>query len=288
MFERILVPLDGSAAAESLLPMLDPALRSGGAELTLTRIVDLEWIPTAEYAKLRTYLPHEAGEYLAKVKARLEAAGLKPRTDLREGRAAEKILEVAKDARSTLIAMATHGRSGILRWTLGSVTEKVLRASEVPVLAWRPPEKGGAAPFRKVLVAIDGSECSLEALPAAAAFARKFGSSIVVITVEEPSTPHPEHVPSPAPLRQPITAAADHARLAQGRLNEQGMKADVAVLAGDPATQLVDSCSRLGADLLVLSTHGRSGPSRWVLGSVAEKVLRAAPVPLLVVRNRAR
>lgn len=282
LFARILVPLDGSATAEAVLPQIRRLLLRADAELLAFRAEDLTGTPMLVYAPHKDDLFRRADEYLAAVAGPLREAGARIRKIVREGQPAAAIVQAADHEKATLIAMSTHGRSGLARWTLGSVTERVVRTSPVPVLVLRSFEPG-ARPvprteraFRKVLVAVDGSACSFEALPAAASFARTFGSKVVAVIVEEPEIDPKIAGGTPKELLDRAVAA----------LNELGVKADAVVLKGDPASELVDACLRLEAEALVMSTHGRSGLARWMMGSVTEKVLRAAPVPLLVVRSR--
>ena len=192
---------------------------------------------------------------------------------------AATILAVAAEEKATLIAMATHGRSGLSRFVFGSVAEKVLRASETPVLLTRSfrevapgadPTPVQELPFRKILMPVDGSESSLAVLPQVRSFALAVGASVLVLGV---LAPEQEAGEGDAIVRMAVKALA-----------VAGIPVEPLVRIGDPASEILDAAKTHGADMLTMSTHGRGGVSRWALGSVTEKVLRAATVPMLVVR----
>ena len=152
MYKRILVPLDGSQVAEAVLPQVHMLAECGGSEIILLSVVIHPnydyFIPDPALATSVHDTEHnEAQAYLDRVAAKLRAGGLSVRTELCEGRVAEAILEYADNTQADLIAMSTHGRSGVGRWLIGSVAEKVMRAAKVPVLLVRPPH-AGPDPFR--------------------------------------------------------------------------------------------------------------------------------------------
>ncbi len=261
MLERILVPLDGSELAERILERLRPLLRRKDAEVILARAIDVETsLARTDTSRPLARLRAEAEEHLQGVRLRLAAQGIRARWTVCEGPPEEAILEAAA-READLIALSTHGRTGLARFVFGSVAEKILRASSVPVLVSRPFEPAGEVPFRKILVPTDGSEASRAVLPAALEFARLFAAEIVYL-----------HVTAEAAV--PVGAQPD-----------LGVPVRLLELSGDPASQIVDFCRPHGIDLIAMSTHGRSGVGRWVLGSVTEKVVRASPVPVLVVRS---
>jgi nucleotide-binding universal stress UspA family protein len=199
---------------------------------------------------------------------------------VRVGDPAETLLEIARDERVSLISMSTHGRTGIPRWVFGSMAEKMLRASPVPLLlvrSFRPDREGkpvsAAAESRpaRILVPIGAGESSQEVIPAAMELARAFGAHLLVLNVCEG---HPQCcVPVPELTR------------AHEKFREAGLTAEPLMRRGDPAEQILEACRQHSADLIAMSTHGRAGVRRWMLGSVAEKVLRHATVPMLVVRS---
>jgi len=139
--------------------------------------------------------------------------------------------------------------------------------------------------FRKILVPTDSSPASMEVIPAATRFAQLYDSEMVVLHVEMPPyvvAPEMGVVPPPRPTpsgEDPVT------RRPVERFQQAGLRATSLTVLGDPAAEIVDQSYGAGIDLIAMATHGRSGMSRWVLGSVAERVLRHAGTPLLLVRG---
>lgn len=274
MFERILVPLDGSEVAEAVLPQVRRLLLRHEAEVLLFTAVlpapDLGFPATSSFELARRYIRRAA--------ERLSADGIRARGVIRHGTAGYSILEEASRWPATLIALSSHGRSGLSRWTFGSVAEKILRSSPVPVLAVRSFEadrlRREELPFRTILVPVDGSGASLTVLPGILDLARPLNARVLLLQVQEPGEPPTEW-----------THAQDPVERANETLRAACIPATVKVRRGDPASEILQEASESCADLIAMSTHGRSGPSRWLLGSVTEKILRASPVPLFVSRR---
>ncbi len=139
MFKKILVPLDGSALAEAIVPQVTELVRLHGAELVILRVALAHGFPGVDPTEAQLQAVRESEKYLEGVEKDLKARGLKVSSVVRYGNAAEEILDHAAFAGIDLIAMSTHGRTGVSRWVLGSVAEKVLRASTTPLLLLRAP-----------------------------------------------------------------------------------------------------------------------------------------------------
>src|SRR5262245_7932712 len=138
MFDRILVPLDGSREAESVFPLLRRLLKRKDAEVILFQSLFLPLMAQVEHVPpVLSGMEREASDLLEGWKARLEGAGARVRLHVGIGRPADAILKAAKDLDASIIAMSTHGRSGFVRWMMGSVTEDVLRRCEIPVFVAR-------------------------------------------------------------------------------------------------------------------------------------------------------
>jgi nucleotide-binding universal stress UspA family protein len=274
VFDRILVPLDGSELAEAILSQVRRILLSKSADVILVRAVPKPRSAEANGVELPRILMAQATREVEEVSRELAAQGVCVQGVVRNGNPADVILEVAAEEKATLVTMSTHGRSGMARWSYGSVTEKVLRASHVPVLAVRSFAGGQRAQadercFRKILVPISCDDHSLGVVGPALEFAKLFGSHVVVLHVSEgPNC----FIPVPQ-----MTAAFE-------RFRAGGVTVEPLLRQGDPAAEILDVCETQGSDLIAMTTHGRAGVSRWMLGSVAEKVLRGAAVPVLVVR----
>ena len=301
MFERILVPLDGSARAEVILSLVARILRREDSEILLLRVVD---VPAAvgrvSLADIRRQEREDAQKYIHDVARRFGASGAKVHGRIAEGSPADAILDAARTEGATLIAMSTHGRTGLARWALGSVAEKVARASDVPLLlvrSFRRTPKGDLEataaqemPFRRILVPVDGSPTSMSVIGPATKFAQLYGSDLLTLHVETPWVPpspvlpgmevvYPHMVPPVTPSDQDDVTAK-----AAKRFEQAGLKATRLTTQGQPAAEILDLSVNRDADLIALGTHGRSGLARWALGSVAERVLRSGEIPILLVR----
>lgn len=302
MRSGITVPLDGSPLAESALPY---ALTLGEAmrvPVTLMYVVPLPKL-TLDY-QLRYDATQEA-TLLARASATLESrAKTLVRSDLRVdtyaavGDAAEEIVRHAERSPGRCIVMATHGVGGVLHWAFGSVARKVITTATVPTLVVRPraaPEHPQEpAPIRNILVPLDGSDMAREALPVVKELAKPLGAAVTLARIVP--IPTAIYVDSPyAPmmaqpyLNEALTAeqkaaATDLARSA-GELREAGVTTTSVVQIGNPANQLLDLLTGGQYDLVVLSSHGRTGIKRWVFGSVAERLVEASRTPVFIVRS---
>jgi nucleotide-binding universal stress UspA family protein len=284
MLERILVPLDGSQLAEAVLGQVDRLLRFKEARVILFRAVPIPMQAGFEGAPFVFQdEKDEADHYISSMAGELRAQGIRARGLVQVGGAASGILEVARQHSVTLIAMATHGRTGLSRLVVGSVTEQVLRDSETPVLVLRSFQEVNAGavrasarevPIRRILMPVDGTETSLAILPHVRSLARPMGASVMVLGVVEPI----ERKSSVE--RDPLV------REAVNSLSRDHIAVDPLVRLGDPASEILDASSTHDADLIAMTTHGRRGLSRMMKGSVTERVLRGAMVPVLVVRAK--
>jgi len=302
MFERILVPLDGSPTAEMILPQIARILRREDSELLLLRIVDLPDAPGMVTDDGIRHAEREAAtKYVHDLALRLGKKASKVHARIAEGNPAEVILETAKTEGATLIAMTTHGRTGLERWAMGSVAEKVARASDVPLLLVRSfqRKRGGglepavpeALPFRRILVPVDGSDTSMSVIGAAEKFGQLCGSDVLLLHVLPPYMPPGVILPGmeaaiPVTRPEPLRSAQDDVtKRAAERFGHAGLKTTRLSVEGEPASEILDLSRNRDMDLIALATHGRTGFSRWALGSVAERVLRSSEVPMLLVRT---
>ena len=279
MFSKILVPLDGSLLALRILKPLQRLLHSSPTHLTLLRIVE----PRNTSAHDR--MPAAELDMKAQLQDVRESLGseITISTQLVRGDPADEIARHARDTGQDLVALSTHGRTGLDRLVRGSVAERVLRSCEVPVLLCSPLAFAAQdARFETILVALDRSERSERVLPLVERMAIAHDSRVKLLRVEPmlvSEVPSPILVGSlwdPAPLEQSLATAVD-------RLERAGVKVEASAAYGVVASELLRASE--GASLLAMTTHGRTGVSRWWFGSVAEAVLRQARCPLLVART---
>lgn len=298
MFDRLLVPLDGSDTADRGLAQAEALLtRTGGEAVLLRAVPSAAGLRGESFDRLVSGEKAEAEDALKLAAGRLSEKRLRARWDVAAGDPAEAILEAARREDVGLIVICTHGRSGLRRWALGSTAERVLRSTERPVLLVRARSGADATEARTILLASDGSEAARAAVDPAAAWAARFGAEIAVLSVDVPEVvplsaggstlAGPWAVPAPvgAPAREEGRAVAEG--LAE-EIAARGIRAHGESATGDPARTIVERAKALGAGLIAMATHGRSGLDRWFMGSVTEKVLREAETPMLVVRSTAR
>jgi nucleotide-binding universal stress UspA family protein len=277
MTATCLIPTDGSELSAKVVDPLRALVR--GEEL---RLVLLRVIPAGATAEQEALLDAAQAELNA-LREQLEADGT-VETRIERGDPADRILAVADEVEPTLIAMTSHGRSGLSRMVRGSVAERVLRHAKQPLLICNPklvqtPKDG----FKRILVPLDGSDRSAEILDHVIRLAKAYQSKVTLLRVEPFLY---SAMPSPALNPDLWDAEATRASLhpARDRLSAAGVE-DITVEAayGVEAAEILNAAN--DCDLVVMSTHGRSGPSRWWFGSVAESVLRHCEHPLYVLRS---
>jgi len=267
---RILVPLDGSPLAESILPALMPLVRQQAATLTLMQVID----------RVDEIEPTRA--YLSRLERDLERDGVEALPRVEFGGPVEEILHQAQPKRHDLVAMTTHGRTGLRRAIMGSVAEEVLRHSKVPLVLNRPGAKIGD--WKRIVVALDGSPASEAILDEAVRLALllKVKATLHVVRVTLPLLPTSDMYFEPPPsVREDPQPYLDEICT---RLAKQGLLAVAAVREGFAGQEVVKYAEEIGADLIGMMTQGKSGLPRLLAGSVAEEVLRSAPCPVLIRR----
>jgi nucleotide-binding universal stress UspA family protein len=290
MFNRILVPLDGSTTAETILPQVRRLLRRIDAEVVLLQVATP---PLADGAMALFEAALSASrEYLREVSRRLEEQGVRARSLARLGPPAEVVLEVARSEGAELLALATHGRTGVGRLLMGSVAEEIVRKSPVPALLLRPfwtyeiaPETPvDRQPISNILLPSDGSDRSLGILPEITELAKLFGARVVLLGAVEPAQGGPpEGRPdlSTEHLGTQLAETANH-------FLSHGLDTLTRLDVDHPASAILRACQAEKIDLIAMGTHGRTGLRRLVTGSVTERVLRESTVPMLIENGRAR
>ena len=302
MYKRMLVPLDGSQLAEVVLGYA----REIAARLDMD--VVLFHVSNPKEGELtpmhRAYMEQATDMVRQRLEdgrqgATLSAVGSKVevRWEAATGQPAEEILDYADRHDVDFIMMATHGRSGITRWALGSVADKVLRASPVPVWLVRAgiPDEivYDRWPSRAILVPLDGSELAQAVLPHVETLAKQRGIDlvdVVLLAVCEPTEPPRLYPASPVDWEADLARSKESYELylatVEMRLKQAGLTVRSEVLIGKPAEQIIEYANRDPFNLIVMATHGRSGISRWMFGSIAEKVLLGASSPIFLVRPK--
>ncbi len=289
MIKRIMVPLDGSHLAEQALPLAQSLASSFNSELLLAMAV-----PSGHYVnEVHEGILVEAGrlaseQYLDSTKMRLAGEGLRVSTAVRTARPHMAISSLCDQERVDMIVMTTHGRSGVTRWTMGSVADRVLRTTNTPVIMIHPKAHGAPpSEIGRVVVPLDGSELAEAALPVARQMAKTLKLSLHLVRVVVPPAAMfgGEYVPgAPAVLEELEVEAGQYLEKTTEVLKSAGFTVTAVVRTGTPAEVVLAEACEPG-DLVVMSTHGRSGVDRWFLGSVADAIVRHGDIPVLVVRS---
>lgn len=266
MMQKILAALDGTKASESILPYLETLLASQDADVTLVHVV-----PDTAPEKV-----HKAYVYLNKVAKSLRDKGAVIDAHVLGGKPAASLVDMAVRGGYSLILMCSRGKKGLKRLLLGSVAEEILRRSPIPVLIVHPLGKPGEKPrIKRIVVPLDGSSRSGSILPHVAPIAKATGSKLLFMTIVEPHSKN----------EMPVEVVAKNLFREQKRLHKEGIPTELAIRYGDPTLEILSFGDVQDADLLALSTHGRTGVERALYGSVAESVLRNGKLPMLVLRT---
>ena len=299
-FDRILVPLDGSERAEQALPYALTLATEGGAVVLLQVVPDAETLrkPLGQVLmtadEVREMLTSLARKDLERGAERYPA-GDRVRYELLTpfGDTAGTLLETAEQQNADLIVMASTGRGALSRLALGSVADRVARNATTPVLLIRESDESptaGAPHIRRIVVPLDESERAQRALPFALTLAQRLGVELALVTVLEPQvytmTSPTFGLPVSADLygemeTQIRSAAEERLATASRDLTSAGATVSTHLLQGSAAGALLDFTNE--DDVIVMTSRGASGIARWLLGSVAEKLVRQAAAPVLLV-----
>ena len=297
MYKKVLVPLDGSKLAEAVLPAVTQIATGLKARVTLFGVVEEDIVAAIANPMQGRYVDQVgstaltvARDYLKGVSRRLGLPEDQVQCTAKVAAVSEAIVEEAERDGATLIAMSTHGRSGAGRWLLGSVADKVLHAASAPLLLYRPrADRRQGAEFSTIVVPLDGSPMAETVLPHAEALAGAMGLGVHLIRVTSTLI---EYYAGEGFYTYPGDLIAEMDREAlryleakSAELKKRGVrKVTTQHLTGAVAIQIVDAVKNLPGSLVAISSHGRSGVGRWVLGSVADRVVSGAGSPVLVVR----
>jgi nucleotide-binding universal stress UspA family protein len=277
MYKKVVVPLDGSPLAEVALPYAEEIAGKMDSEIILLTV-----LATEETEEINTHY-----QYMNKVVDITQRQvdkylndqgqdGIKVGTATRVGNPAEGILDYVNNGALHLIVMATHGHSGISRWAVGSVADKVVRAtSRQPLLLIRAkgahPDVRAKRILKKALIPLDGSAESEAVIPYISELALKLQMELTLLRV----IPKTNHI---------FASTEAYLQNWSQRLEEKGMTTRYEVRVGGAADQIIDLADELASDMVAMSTRGQSAMSIWPLGSVAQKVLLGGNTPLLLIK----
>ncbi len=297
MLDHILVPLDGSPLAESVLPHVVAMGRALAPRISLLHVVQRDvapdMIPTTDPLDWQLRRA-EAEAYLEEVAARLQTVGVAAETMVTEGPSAERIIGYAHDEKVDLILLSSHGRGGLSEWNVSSVVQKIILRAFLPTLIVRAyqPYTGELAGlhYQRLLVPLDGSQRAECVLPLAVTLGRYYDARVILAHV----VARPE-VPRHTPLTREELALVNQLTERNRAEAERYLEELQPQLASKVETRLVvhnnvsvalhEMIEQEGADLVVLSAHGYSGESRWPYGGVTLNIIVYGTTPVLIVQD---
>jgi len=295
MYTRMLVPLDGSETAEKVLPYARTLAGNLKIPIELLAVIEMSRSVSAEKTRYLDTVVDAAirrnQEYLQRIAKTFPGASVEYTV---EGGVPEEIIITKAADKGTLITMATHGRSGVSRWLLGSITEKILRGSNNHLLVVRANQEAKTedkVTLDSVMVPLDGSEQAEAALPIAVELAKVMNLKVVLLRAYSDKHIHysyQDYLPAVKELEaKSQSEAISYLDSKVRQLKSEGL-VDVFPLAseGEAAETIIELARGAPNSLITMCTHGRSGVKRWVLGSITEKVVRHSGNPVLVVRAK--
>lgn len=311
MFERILVPLDGSPVAERAIPAAARIARAFGGSVIVLSVVTPPVTP-GKFSVPEEYPKADTEEELAEATAYLRAiaqsdklVGITTEVQTLVGAVAPTILSATQSLHADLIVLCTHGYTGFKRWRLGSVSEKVIRHAPVPVFVLREGELEPVTAVQqavRALVALDGSSLSEATLEPAASLTAGLAQATsqrgilqLMRVVDIPSGYGKFRSTVDSFYDAQMRAEAKRAyeqyletvakRFSEGELAKYNL-AVTTVVTTDPdvAEAIVQTAEQGKDDFIAMATHGRGGLQRWALGSITERVLNTTKVPLFIIR----
>ena len=298
LFSRILVGVDDSDVSSEAVAFAARLAHEHDGRLVLCHSVN--WVPvvtqlvssspTLNTRPIVDDLKQQGHTLLDRAVDAARRAGIDAEPHALEGEPAHRLIEQAAESKCTLIVMGTHGRQGLERLFVGSTTEAVLRASTIPVLTIRPgmnrPSASGRC-FERIVVAVDDSEPSDAALEAVCALPAEDRRHVVLYSIAGTALVVGGHGYREAVMDDLRAQAERIVDAAEDKARSRGITAEGQVAEGSADEALIAAAQQEKADLIVLGSHGRRGIRRFFLGSVAESVVRRAPVPVLVIRTAA-
>jgi len=293
MFSNILVPLDGSASAETALPAVEVLRKTFGSTVTLIHLLEKD-SPREIHGQRHLAGEGEAGEYLDEVARRAFPAGARVECHVHSAEVADvsrSLAEHAVELAQDLVVLCVHGHGGLERLFEGSIGERIMRHQTSPVLLLRS-ETPPSLPFQRILLALDGKPEHGQSLPVVEEFAAATGAAVDLVTVvptrfTQKGPGRAAGLFSPSATREALRlseeAAAAYLAEKSERLAARGIAAAAIQRRGDPARKLSLIARERGSDLIVLGTHGRTGTKAFWAESAAVRIIARTKLPALLV-----
>jgi nucleotide-binding universal stress UspA family protein len=289
MYKKILIPLDGSNAAEIVIPYVEELAAKLGAEVIVASVYES---PDDMSHVHRYYLERIVDQIQRRIKEFEPENDIRVHSEVLQGKPAQQLVQYAEKVNISLIAMSSYGSSGREPKLLGNIATKVLWSTKRPVLLIRTPANDDAIKqkklIKKILVPLDGSKTGETIIQCAEVLAGALDSELVLFQALEPlrivagfETFTPYTIPQ---SEEGIKASArTYLNGVEKLLKEKDIKTSTAIVWGSAAERIIEY-SEANTDLVTISSHGLSGVGRWVLGSVTEKVLQVGDKPVMVAR----
>jgi nucleotide-binding universal stress UspA family protein len=303
MYSKMLIPLDGSQFSEQVLPYARSLAKGLKIPVELLQVIDTDFTKASSDLErdrdadlVASDIKDKSLGYLGQVADSFADTSI-VKCSAETGKPAEVIVDKAAAQTGTLIAMSTHGRSGVQRWLLGSVADKVLHASTSPLLLVRAKEGENfpaEATLKTVLVSLDGSKLAELVLPHTTALAQRMNLEVILLRAPVvPTSAYPGVEYGTAGgygtvIQEVMEEATQYLEEKVRQLQGAGLeKVSYVLLRGDAPGEIIDMARQTPDNLVAMCTHGRSGVGRWVLGSVTDRVVRYSGDPVLVIRASA-
>ncbi len=293
LITRVLFATDFSACADRAMGYALSLAGIWKAELRVMTVLELYPGMDPDYTVNKMYLDHlrsEANRQLSAVEARAKAAGQPVTMRIETGIPSQAVQTVAESIGADLLVVGTHGRTGLDHVLIGSTAERVVRMSPCPVLAVKA-DKGAASAaatstIKRIVVPIDLSTCSLDALEYAVQFAKPLGATITILHAMEPVAYGLDFSLSHAKeWKEQRDYLEKRLGVLAACLTAHGIQADHVLKPGLPADSIASYVTQQKFDLMIMGTHGRRGISHVLVGSIAGAMLRHAPCPVLTIRQ---
>lgn len=277
MYNKVVVPLDGSALAEVALPYAEEMAGKMGSKITLLSVLASQ--DAEQESDIHRYLTRvidHTRHQVTKYTEPLEKEDIKVESATRAGNPAEEILDFVTKGSPCLTVMATHGRSGLTRWAVGSVADKIVRASNMqPVLLIRAngahPDVRAKRILKRILIPLDGSSGSEAVIPHIIQIAGSLKMEVFFTkAIKRVNNGYKE--------------AEEYLQEWCHRVEEKSIQAQYHIRTGPAAEEIIDLADELASDIVAMTTRGQSSTSLWPLGSVAQKILLAGNTPLLLIK----
>jgi|WetSurMetagenome_2_1015567.scaffolds.fasta_scaffold20273_4 nucleotide-binding universal stress UspA family protein len=284
MYEKIVIPLDGSEQAEFILPYIEKLAGTFNSGIDLL-------VVSANHDNTNIHLLQK---YLADIASGLTGKGLKTSSTFLPGNPGEEIINFTNKNTEGLLALASYGGSGASHWPLGDLTAKIITRTNSPILL--VPEKlhpihSKEPEFLRIVVPLDGSPLGAAALPYVKAVAGKSGSKLFLVDVLTSVYKTYGAVKYAADFeKQLIETLRNEAQeyfntiTPELEIDKIAFKSDI--ISGSPADSILRYAEENNADLIAISTHGRSGVKRFIMGSVTQQIIHSSDIPVLIIRAK--